>query len=241
MVRLLGFLTVAFAALSAEAAFGAIVAVADFSHSQATAEMTFTVEGNKLTVTIKNTTDAALGSPAIDGFGFNVNPAVVSWTLTAFAADGSVKTLGDSDSDLPSEPDLWQIDTNAGPTGQVKFDYFPTNGPGVQYGLYNPEILTDPNPYPTSPDPYYTDATLTMWFAAGATPTVSTGTDQFYVRMQNVGLDGKNSLKLLDDGNSGGTGPNEVTPEPTSLAIWGLGALGIVAGRSWRRRSRQSV
>jgi hypothetical protein len=180
------------------------------------ATMDVTVSGNQLTVIINNTsptrrTDGKLfNSPSIDGVGFNLGGLtsieVTSWSLYAYPSQASSTTvlIGGTLSSIKA----WNFGNIPGETFNIEL----TNGSGVQGGLYSPSIFGG-----NASGPYYTTATLTMFFDVNI--------KEFslpFIRMQNVGADGEGSLKL--PGDPGGGIP---APEPGTMLLLGLGLIGI--------------
>lgn len=191
------------------------------------ATMDVSVSGNTLTAIIDNTSptdlDGAIvgtggNSPGITGFGINLDPdtlSLVSWTLTAYDTTSSLITIG---SDTGSWD--WMMDTSH---EGVIMDYLPHTVGGIDGALYNPLALLDSNN--TLPggvnDTYFTTATLEIIFDGA--PILLSDFENYYVRMQNVGLDGEGSLKL-----------NPV-PEPATMLLLGSGLLGL-AGYGRRKK-----
>jgi hypothetical protein len=104
-------------------------------------------------------------------------------------------------------------------------DYLPHTAGGIDGALFNPDVLSDPNN--TLPgganDTYFTTAIFTMIFDGDPDPALLDDFENYYVRMQNVGVNGEGSLKL-----------NPV-PEPATMLLLGSGLLGL-AGYGRRKK-----
>ncbi len=207
------------------------------------AEMTIKIDGNSLELKLDNTSPTELdtpdftneNAPGIVGFGFNVSgtPSVTSWELKAFDKFNAELTIGGS-SVVSGD---WVMGTTL--PDDVQLDYLPQSDvEGVKGALYNPAAIGSPA-LAALPN-YFTQATLTMQFST--TPVLASEVCKgsgggaiectTYVRMQNVGNGG--SLKLFGEEDGNGNGPG--VPEPSVLALSGLGLMGI--GFVRRRRER---
>jgi len=172
-------------------------------------------------------------APGIVGFGFNLSPdrGYTDWILKAFNSAGNEiiigsKALSGNGVDTLGE---WKLgDTQNG----VTLDYLPLIE-NVKGALYNPDALAGLAAQPN----YFTQATLTMVF--DGLPILSNefcantvgGNCTTYVRMKNVGLNGEGSLKL--GGEEGSSGSGSSIPEPSNIALIGLG---LVAFSFFQRR-----
>lgn len=183
------------------------------------ATMDISIIGNTLTANIENTSPTDLigapagsggNSPGITGFGFNLDPdtlSLTSWELEAFDENdlSSPITIGNGSPGL----DWMMYTTQEG----VTLDYLPHTTGGIDGALYNPDTLSDLNN--TLPggvnDTYFTKALLTMNF--DQIHTLLSDFENYYIRMQNVGLDGEGSLKL-----------NPI-PEPATMLLLGSGLI----------------
>ena len=208
-----------------------------------TATMDISITGNTLTVKLDNTSPLTLvdgsgtNTPGITGFGFNVadpEPGISSWSLTAYNTDGSGPvTIGDGD---PGKD--WVMNTFV---GGVSLDFLPTAGKPAQIkgALYNPDATSG---FGATPN-YETEAVMTIIFDSAPVLAEENcrgglGDCTTFVRMQNVGLNGKGSLKLPGTSTStsnGGVPPSEI-PESNIIALLGAGLLGGVLARRRLRK-----
>lgn len=206
------------------------------------ATMDIKIVGNTLTLTLDNTSPTTLNSPltganapGILGFGFNLAdplPTLISWALTGYAdaAQTTLVTLGDS---VPPSGDSWVLGTTI---AGVTMDFLPnSNEGGVKGAIYNPAATAGLAALPN----YFSTATLVMNFASA--PVLAPLPSGVFVRMQNVGLNGAGSLKLFGTPNGPDDPPIATTPEPTSMAIFGIGLVGCSAYKLRRRRQRAAA
>jgi len=189
----------------------------------------------------------------IVSFGFFLSNVsllnIVDWSmeakdcssLTTAAACSTLSTmtlLGDKAGTVAS--DAWELSLGTNVNG-LKLDYQPsTENTQVKGALYNTDTLDDGNAAFGATPNYFTTGLLTIVF--NDVPVLET-VDQAIgsglsgvtsVRWQNVGLDGEGSLKGADSGN--GDDPPSVVPEPSILALFGIGLLGSMVAPAWRRR-----
>jgi hypothetical protein len=178
--------------------------------------MDVSISGNQLTIIINNTSpyrnidNSPWNAPALDGIGFNLGGLtktdLSSWSLWVYSnkANTTSVLIGGTGSVIGA----WGFGNLPGET----FDIELTNGPGVPNALYNPAVVGG-----TAQGPYYTTATLTMFF----NQDISEFTSPF-MRMQNVGKNGEGSLKL-----NGSTDNGLPVPEPGTLLLMGIGLIGV--------------
>jgi len=204
------------------------------------ATMNISISGNVVTTTLDNTSPITLddsddgNAPAITGFGFNLENLtldnMLSWSLEAYnATDNQLVTIGsNTDSTLP-----WSVDDEK--LNGVKLDLLADNGEGVHYGLYNPESNAVDRASGSDQD-YFTTATLVVEFDSAPVLAPLEISENSYVRMMNVGLNGDGSLKLNGTLDDDPTPTPSVVPEPASGILFGLGMIVGLAFFGARRK-----
>jgi hypothetical protein len=219
--------------VAANAAFWDLSASSEGGTGSATLDVT--ISGNFVTAIIDNTSpltldpppDPNLGvnTPGITGFGFDLDSLTAiptAWTLYADPQGGGAKVLIGGSSIVSPTKDQWVLDVDT-KVGNISIGYY-TNTQGSSAALYNPDATEG---FATAPNYQTTNngslgAVLEMEFAslpAGLNP------QNPFIRMQNVGLNGKGSLKLI--------------PEPSTMIISGLFLLGagVFVRRKLHRKS----
>lgn len=205
------------------------------------AVMGITIVDNIVTVRLDNTSptmtddEENYNAPAITAFGVNLDPdnlSLVSWTLNAYEVNSGGTLIGPVMIGSSTTAGLWGLKLDKKFDG-VTMEYLEAIK-DVKGGLYNPlavsGLAAEPN--------YFTTATLVLTFSDADRPMLDGDDDdeqiEPYVRMKNVGLKGDGSLKL-DGIEKDEEPPTPAVPEPSALAIWGLGLAAV--GFCRRRRA----
>ena len=205
----------------------------------------------KITSTITNTSDPHY-APAITGWGFDTQPNTerLDWDLRANKWTGAgflQESLKDKwNLDLLSDAQAAQGNT------KFKVDLIANTDKGINYGLYNPAIVTDSIAgLATGANPRYTEAILTVTLKGKVNAVFNSDGMSMsnpdpnnaspYLRLQNTGPNGQSSLKLsatqlISTPNGDPVPGTAEVPEPATLAIWSLG-LGLVGLVRLRRKA----
>lgn len=185
---------------------------------------------DELTIVFNNTSDnidfsGFLNSSVITGLVFNVAEDINALNVVSFTSDGN-----SVDTDLLSYYDVeLNVNNNITP-GNTKVDLSITTTNGINGGIYNEE-----EPGSDLNNVFPDLATLVLTITDPVNPDwnlVSISED--VLRMQRVGPNGKGSLKLpgYDDGEE----PPAAIPEPSILALFGLGLMCAGLARMRRRQ-----
>ena len=193
-------------------------------------EVTFTDLGsNLLQIEFDNTTSPVmvgpgtyLNSSVINGIVFDIEDDIEALSIVSFTAGNSLPITG-WDYEL-------NVDNNITPNNTVvDFSFTATNG--INDGIYNAD---DPG---TNLDNAFPDiATLVLQITDPSSWALQAGgISNDILRMQRVGFNGDGSLKIPGEG---GTPPVGGVPEPSLVALFSMGLLGM--GLSHHRRKRKA-
>lgn len=193
-----------------------------------------------LTGTIQNTSPITFkdkpNAPGITQIGIDLDkpmPALVSWELWAHLTGASNEPLVQiGGSNYTGLNPLWSLSVD-GTYQKVTLDYIAGTS-SVNGALFNPAAFGSSALPGGENINYFTDASLTLVFSKEPTVTILETT---YVKFQNVGNNGAQSLKLLTTGETIYPPPPEPIPEPASIVAWGLlGTVGLLVARRKRER-----
>lgn len=227
-------------------------AVLEFSVMSADTNWTVSLSNNSELFQNANgsPTKPKYSSPGVVGFGFSTIPDVMvqSWRLEAFTIDNGALSatpvvIGSSDANLIdssfASQGSWTLNPVMMVNGNYVFDYTPNASDGMHGALYNPDHFDEISSGTASSggDPWgFTNATLFITFSAATALDTSAGVA---VKFQNVGEDGGKSAKLVSSVFEEVIPPPDdapgIVPEPSSILLFGLGAIGMI-GYGYRRR-----